>query len=118
MSRYRIGQTRDVIVYRLVTCGTVEEKMYARQIWKECVNKQVIEKKSIMKHFTKDELKDLFTLRDPVHSSMRMSIKVGDGNRVDFRNSDCRWICRTIRRTWSFCTPWTSMALGADRGAR
>ena len=58
MIRYRIGQTRDVIVYRLVTCGTVEEKMYARQIWKECVNKQVIEKKSTMKHFTKDELKD------------------------------------------------------------
>ena len=111
--RYRTGQTRDVIVYRLVTCGTVEEKMYARQIWKECVNKQVIEKKSTMKHFTKDELKDLLTLRDPVHSSMRMSIKVGDGNRVDFRNSDCRWICRTIRRTWSFCTLWTSMALGA-----
>lgn len=117
MSRYRIGQTRDVIVYRLVTCGTVEEKMYARQIWKECMNKQVIEKKSMMKHFTKDELKDLFTLKDPVHSSMRMSIKVGDRNSVDYRNFDCRWICRMIRRTCSFSTLWTSMALGAGNAA-
>lgn len=23
---YRIGQTRDVVVYRLISCGTVEEK--------------------------------------------------------------------------------------------
>ena len=31
---YRIGQTRDVVVYRLVTCGTVEEKVYRRQVFK------------------------------------------------------------------------------------
>lgn len=24
---YRIGQTRDVVVYRLISCGTVEEKV-------------------------------------------------------------------------------------------
>ena len=29
---YRIGQTRNVIVYRLVTCGTIEEKIYRRQV--------------------------------------------------------------------------------------
>ncbi|XP_052153628.1 SNF2 domain-containing protein ENL1-like [Oryza glaberrima] len=31
---YRIGQTKDVIVYRLVTCGTIEEKIYKQQIFK------------------------------------------------------------------------------------
>jgi hypothetical protein len=31
---HRIGQKRDVIVYRLITCGTVEEKTYRRQIAK------------------------------------------------------------------------------------
>jgi hypothetical protein len=25
-------QTRDVVVYRLVTCGTVEEKIYRKQV--------------------------------------------------------------------------------------
>lgn len=25
---YRLGQTRDVVVYRLISCGTVEEKIY------------------------------------------------------------------------------------------
>ncbi|KAL0193684.1 hypothetical protein M9458_011980, partial [Cirrhinus mrigala] len=28
---YRIGQTENVIIYRLITCGTVEEKIYRRQ---------------------------------------------------------------------------------------
>ena len=29
---YRIGQDRDVIVYRMITAGTVEEKMYEKQV--------------------------------------------------------------------------------------
>ena len=32
---YRIGQLRDVEVYRLVSAGTVEEIVYARQIYKQ-----------------------------------------------------------------------------------
>jgi hypothetical protein len=32
---YRIGQTRDVEVFRLVSAGTVEEIVYARQIYKQ-----------------------------------------------------------------------------------
>jgi SNF2 family DNA or RNA helicase len=29
---YRIGQTRKVLVYRMITAGTVEEKMYEKQV--------------------------------------------------------------------------------------
>ena len=32
---YRIGQTRDVEVFRLVSAGTVEEVVYARQVYKQ-----------------------------------------------------------------------------------
>jgi hypothetical protein len=39
---HRIGQTRDVVVYRLITCGTVEEKTYRRQIAKLLVAKQMM----------------------------------------------------------------------------
>ena len=31
---YRIGQRQDVVVYRLITCGTVEEKIYKKQVFK------------------------------------------------------------------------------------
>ena len=33
---YRMGQTRDVAVYRLITCGTVEEKIYRKCATKSC----------------------------------------------------------------------------------
>ena len=50
--------------------------MYARQVWKECVNKMVIDDKRTTKHFSKNELKELFTLGDPNHSSLRANIAV------------------------------------------
>ena len=32
---YRIGQTRDVHVYRMLGAGSIEELMYARQLYKQ-----------------------------------------------------------------------------------
>lgn len=32
---WRIGQKREVTVYRLITSGTIEEKVYHRQIYKQ-----------------------------------------------------------------------------------
>src|SRR5271167_2887611 len=32
---YRIGQVRDVEVFRLISAGTIEEIVYARQIYKQ-----------------------------------------------------------------------------------
>ncbi len=31
---YRLGQTRDVVTYRLITCGAIEEKVYKKQVFK------------------------------------------------------------------------------------
>ena len=31
---WRVGQTRPVTIYRLITSGTIEEKVYHRQIYK------------------------------------------------------------------------------------
>lgn len=40
---YRIGQKKDVIVYRLVTTGGLEELIYRRQVYKKGMNLQTIE---------------------------------------------------------------------------
>jgi DNA excision repair protein ERCC-6-like 2 len=32
---YRFGQTRDVSVYRLLGAGSIEELIYARQVYKQ-----------------------------------------------------------------------------------
>ena len=42
---YRIGQTRDVQVYRLVARGTIEELMYMRQVYKVHLTKQTLQKR-------------------------------------------------------------------------
>ena len=36
---FRIGQEKNVVVYRLITCGSVEEKIYRRQIFKDSITK-------------------------------------------------------------------------------
>ena len=36
---YRVGQKNDVVVYRLNTCGTVEEKIYRKQVFKTSLSK-------------------------------------------------------------------------------
>ncbi|ELP92695.1 hypothetical protein EIN_370970 [Entamoeba invadens IP1] len=61
---YRIGQTKDVVTYRLVSCGTVEEKMYRRQLHKATLAELALEKNMANQRFrhwfTKDELYALF----------------------------------------------------------
>ncbi|CAI9102867.1 OLC1v1001222C1 [Oldenlandia corymbosa var. corymbosa] len=59
---YRIGQTKDVIVYRLMTCGTVEEKIYRMQIFKGGLFKSATEHKEQMRYFSKQDLQELFSL--------------------------------------------------------
>ena len=90
---FRIGQTKQVHVYRLITCGTVEETMYRRQVYKTSLinlaqkrsSNQIISATPIkntnlshnftsrslkkgffkpQKFFTKSELKDLFSLNN------------------------------------------------------
>ncbi len=37
---FRIGQKKNVVVYRLITCGSIEEKIYRRQVFKDSINRQ------------------------------------------------------------------------------
>jgi hypothetical protein len=60
---YRIGQKRDVVIYHFITCGTIEEKIYRKQIFKGALARQTTDKKgSQFRYFTHNELRDLFKL--------------------------------------------------------
>ncbi|XP_047165050.1 protein CHROMATIN REMODELING 24 isoform X3 [Vigna umbellata] len=59
---YRIGQKKDVIVYRLMTCGTVEEKIYRKQVYKGGLFKTATEKKEQIRYFSQQDLRELFSL--------------------------------------------------------
>lgn len=70
---YRIGQRSNVIVYRLITCATVEEKIYRRQVFKDSIIRQTLGRAAVdrksddylsdpYRYFTRQELFELFTL--------------------------------------------------------
>lgn len=59
---YRIGQTKDVVVYRLMTCGTVEEKIYRKQVYKGGLFKTATEHKEQIRYFSQQDLRELFSL--------------------------------------------------------
>lgn len=60
---WRFGQTREVVVYRLIMAGTIEEKIYQRQIFKTALTNQILQDPKQRRLFSQKDLKDLFTLK-------------------------------------------------------
>ncbi|XP_058420597.1 DNA repair and recombination protein RAD54B isoform X2 [Diceros bicornis minor] len=70
MSRvWRDGQKHPVHIYRLLTTGTIEEKIYQRQISKQGLSGAVVDLTKTSEHiqFSVEELKNLFTLHESSH---------------------------------------------------
>ncbi|XP_032323934.1 DNA repair and recombination protein RAD54B isoform X2 [Camelus ferus] len=70
MSRvWRDGQKHPVHIYRLLTTGTIEEKIYQRQISKQGLSGAVVDLTKTSEHiqFSVEELKNLFTLHENSH---------------------------------------------------
>ncbi|KAJ1985712.1 hypothetical protein H4R33_003821 [Dimargaris cristalligena] len=54
---YRYGQTKPVFVYRLTTCGTMEDKVLKNNVHKIGLSKRVVDHKNVEKRYTKSQLK-------------------------------------------------------------
>uniref|UniRef100_A0A061RWX5 DNA excision repair protein ERCC-6 n=2 Tax=Tetraselmis sp. GSL018 TaxID=582737 RepID=A0A061RWX5_9CHLO len=65
---WRIGQKRDVTIYRLITTGTIEEKVYHRQIYKQFLTNKVLSDPKQKRYFTAKHIRDLFTLEEAASS--------------------------------------------------
>ncbi|KAF8927734.1 hypothetical protein BGZ47_001967 [Haplosporangium gracile] len=61
---WRLGQTRAVTIYRLMTSGTVEEKIYHRQIFKQFLTNKILKDPKQRRFFKSHDMADLFTLED------------------------------------------------------
>ncbi|UYV67459.1 ERCC6L, partial [Cordylochernes scorpioides] len=114
---YRIGQQKPVVVYRLIMCGTVEEKIYRRQIFKDSVTQmatgenkdphsdviarfnytsiqshrgwEILAAECGVRYFTKQELRDLFTLDDPRFSATQSQLEeIHGGKRNSYPDLD------------------------------
>ncbi|KAI8773176.1 DNA excision repair protein ERCC-6 2, partial [Biomphalaria glabrata] len=81
---YRLGQCRDVQVFRLVSAGTIEENIYLRQIYKQQLDEVVIGTGNARRYFNGIQgdkenpgelfgIKNMFSLR-PENSSLTLDI--------------------------------------------
>ena len=59
---WRLGQKKEVTIYRLMTAGTIEEKIYHRQIFKQFLTNKILKDPKQRQTFQMKDLHDLFTL--------------------------------------------------------
>lgn len=73
---HRIGQTKEVKVYRMICAGALEDKMFRLQIYKQGLTKTTLEMERQLRLFNEKELKSLFEpLPDPAdHESSTQAI--------------------------------------------
>lgn len=73
---WRDGQKKKVFIYRLLSTGTIEEKIFQRQAHKKALSSCVVDKEEdVERHFSVGELKDLFRLNEDTLSDTHDKFK-------------------------------------------
>ncbi|KAJ2945865.1 hypothetical protein O0L34_g4771 [Tuta absoluta] len=83
---WRIGQLRNVTVYRLLSAGTIEEKIYQRQIFKHFLSNKILIDPNQKNVLTTSTLQGLFTLEDPNHEGDTETASLFKHTKVDVKN--------------------------------
>ncbi|XP_076339580.1 LOW QUALITY PROTEIN: DNA excision repair protein ERCC-6-like [Tachypleus tridentatus] len=80
---WRIGQDKQVTIYRLLTSGTIEEKIYHRQIFKQFLTNRVLKDPRQRRFFKTNDLFELFTFSEKGKQGTETSaIFAGTGSEV------------------------------------
>ncbi|XP_078527823.1 DNA repair and recombination protein RAD54-like isoform X1 [Lissotriton helveticus] len=73
---WRDGQKKTCYIYRLLSTGTIEEKILQRQTHKKALSSCVVdEEQDVERHFSIGELKELFTLNEVTTSDTHDKFK-------------------------------------------
>lgn len=106
---WRIGQRREVTVYRLLTAGTIEEKIYHRQIFKQFLTNRVLKDPKQRRFFKSNDLYELFTLSSPDagQGTETSAIFAGTGSDVKLSRPPKKQIRRDINSVNEESSPIT-----------
>ncbi|EAL64871.1 SNF2-related domain-containing protein [Dictyostelium discoideum AX4] len=79
---WREGQTKPVFIYRLFSTGTIEEKIYQRQLMKESISNSIVDKKFNDNggNFSLEDLKDIFSYNENTNSDTHDLLQCNCGN--------------------------------------
>lgn len=96
---WRYGQKKPVYAYRLVAHGTMEEKIYKRQVQKEGLAARVVDRQQVHRSMSKEEILHIFDFSDDESmadknghaNDTNISRKVG--NLLKQASSDCPGSC-------------------------
>ncbi|RDA82681.1 hypothetical protein CP532_1956, partial [Ophiocordyceps camponoti-leonardi (nom. inval.)] len=73
---WRDGQKKDCFVYRFITTGTIEEKIFQRQSHKQSLSSCVVDSvEDVERHFSLDGLRELFQYRPDTRSDTHDTFK-------------------------------------------
>ena len=84
---WRLGQKREVKIYRLMTAGTIEEKIYHRQLFKQFLINKILRDPKQRHAFQMKDLHDLFTLGGADAPATETS-ELFKGTEVRFNNDE------------------------------
>lgn len=57
---FRLGQKKICYIYRLISMGTMEEKVYSRSVTKQAMSCRVVDEQQIDRHYNMAELTELY----------------------------------------------------------
>ncbi|XVF06452.1 hypothetical protein REPUB_Repub06bG0049200 [Reevesia pubescens] len=77
---WRYGQTKPVFAYRLMAHGTMEEKIYKRQVTKEGLAARVVDRQQVHRTISKEEMLHLFEFGDEENFDTLMELNEENGN--------------------------------------
>lgn len=80
---FRIGQTKEVRVYRLIMSGMIEDKMFRLQVFKMGLTRTALEAEQQQRYFTAREIRALFEWVDPSLGETRQMLEKKHGKDMD-----------------------------------
>jgi DNA excision repair protein ERCC-6 len=84
---WRIGQHRAVTIYRLILSGTIEEKMYHRQVFKQFLTNRVLKDPRQKRFFKSNEMLELFQFNEGTKGTESEAIFAGTGSAIKVKKS-------------------------------